>query len=207
MRWIYDHIKDIGGDVVECGLGKGGTLTMLALLIGTEGRQPSRKLYGFDSFQGWPEPDPSDASPRNPTKGEWTVSEELVVDQLTTSKIYKNFPWMNIQITKGFLGESLPGFDVPSQSIALVHLDVDLYEGYRDGLQYLFPKISKGGIIMLDEYKELHPENPQYQDRETGVEREKWPGCTKAVDEFLAEHPDVERKYYPPTNKYYLVKQ
>src|SRR6266487_648209 len=68
---LYDRIHGLAGDVVECGLGEGNTFAMLAYLIGTEERQQPRTLWGFDSFEGWPEPDACDASPRKAQKGEW----------------------------------------------------------------------------------------------------------------------------------------
>lgn len=76
--FLYDDLirRDIMGDIVECGLGEGNTFAMLAYLMGSENRQLPRTLWGFDSFEGWPEPDASDTSPRNPQKGEWKVTKK-----------------------------------------------------------------------------------------------------------------------------------
>jgi len=201
MGWRYEEIRGIPGDVVECGLGEGNTFAMLAYLIGSEDRQPSRTLWGFDSFEGWPEPDSFDASPRNPTKGEWTVSEEMITRRFEESGIYKEFPQLKVKTVKGFLRDTLSGgsqADLPDQ-IAFLHIDVDLYEGYRDALKYLFPKVSKGGLVLFDEYKEFHPEDPAYGDLE------KWPGCTKAIDDYFRDRPETIQ-YHPETKKYYVVK-
>ena len=56
-----------------------------------------------------------------------------------------------------------------NNSIALLHLDVDLYKSYKDCLDYLYPLVAKGGIVAFDEYQSTS----------------KYSGCKKAVDEFL----------------------
>ncbi|MFH1894302.1 MAG: TylF/MycF/NovP-related O-methyltransferase [Patescibacteria group bacterium] len=200
---MYGMIGDVPGDVVECGLGEGNTFAMLAYLIGSEDRQPLRKLWGFDSFEGWPEPTPYDASPRNPTKGEWRVSQRMVELRLKESKVLDEFPELEIETQKGFLSETLPDFShhFSRRQIAFLHLDVDLYAGYRDGLQYLFPHVVPGGILLFDEYKEF-PNTEEY-----GWGRiEKWPGCTKAVDDYFKEHPGQTIQYWPEIKKYFLIK-
>lgn len=192
MAELYDKIRDIPGDVVECGLGEGNTFAMLAYLAGSE--NAGRKLWGFDSFEGWPEPTEFDKSPRDPHKGEWKVSEEMVKRRLEESGLIREYPRLKIEITKGFLGETLqfPG----TVQIALLHLDVDLYAGYRDGLEYLFPKVVVGGLVLFDEYKEFPPDY-------NGIE--KWPGCTKAVDDYFRGCPE-RIQYDAEAKKYWLQK-
>lgn len=202
---LYERIRVLDGDVVECGLGEGNTFAMLAYLIGSEKQQtPQRILWGFDSFEGWPEPTEWDASPRNPQKGEWKVSEEMVEKRFEESGIYREFPKLDIRITKGFLGDTLPHFPL-DRRIAFLHLDVDLYEGYRDGLVYLFPKVVPGGIVAFDEYREFHLELPEYG------EKEKWPGCSKAIDEYFSGRRELLRRellqYHPETKKYFVVRE
>ena len=68
---LFEKISNLSGDVVECGIGEGNTFSMFAYLVGSEGSK--RMLWGFDSFEGFPEPDPKDASPRDPKKGEWKI--------------------------------------------------------------------------------------------------------------------------------------
>ncbi len=197
---IYRKIKDVPGHVVECGLGEGNTFAMLAYLIGSEGHLPLRELHGFDSFRGWPKPSPYDASPRNPTEGEWRVSEEMVKIQLKESRIFDEFPNLIIEIQKGFLSETLPHF--PRWPIAFLHLDVDLYPGYCDGLEYLFPLVVPGGIVAFDEYKEF-PNTAEYG----WGKIEKFPGATKAIDDYFRDHPGQTIQYWPETKKYFLIKE
>ena len=162
MTHLFNSIRDIRGSVVECGVGEGNTLAMLAYLAGSEGG--NRSVWGFDSFQGFPEPSPYDASPRNPQRGEWKVDEALVKRHLEETGIHREYPDLAVQIVPGFLSDTLPTFS--DESVAFLHLDVDLYEGYRDGLKYLYSRVPLGGIIAFDEYREFHPNDPAYGDKE-----------------------------------------
>lgn len=201
LRHLFDQIRDVPGDIVECGVGEGNTFAMLTYLVGSNSWANDRKLWGYDSFEGWPEPTEYDASPRNPKAGEWKVSEGMTERVLRNSNLRSEYPDLNIQLIKGFVGDTLPHFS-KDRRIAFLHLDLDLYPGYKDGLENLFPLVSPGGIIALDEYKEF-PDAPEYGNGTI----EKWPGCTKAVDDYLVNNNRPEKpKYYPPTKKYYIVK-
>jgi hypothetical protein len=196
---MFEMIRSISGDVVECGLGEGNTFAMLAYLIGSEGLEPPRTLWGYDSFEGWPKPSVYDASPRNPQKGEWRVSEEIIQRRLKESLITEKFPDLNIRIVKGFFRKTLPEF--PDRTIAFLHIDADLYEGYYDALSYLFPKVTEGGIVLFDEYREF-PNRLEYNYGKI----EKWPGATKAIDDYFSSFP-YQIQYYQETKKYYVIKE
>lgn len=210
---MYELIRSIPGDIVECGLGEGNTFSMLAYLAGSEAECealgfPARKLWGFDSFEGWPEPVEYDASPRHPQKGEWCVSEREVRERLEHSKVIHDFPSLETVIIPGFFRDTLPHAlsQFPKHSIAFLHIDCDLYVGYRDVLTALFPKVVQGGIVLFDEYKEFPP-LPEY-----GYGRiEKWPGATKAIDEYFADSPFAIQSYpinyWPGSKKYFVVKE
>lgn len=198
---LFGKIHGLPGDVVECGLGKGSTFSMLAYLIGAESDR-TRKLWGFDSFEGWPQPTKWDKSPRNPRKGEWKVDQEMITNRLRESGIYDQFPDLDVRTVKGFFSKSLPHF--PARSIAFLHIDADLYAGYRDALTFLYPKVVPGGIVAFDEYKEFPKDHggASYG----GGTIEKWPGATKAVDDYFAKRSEIIQ-YHPETKKYYVVKK
>jgi len=193
---LFDLIQNVPGDVVECGVGDGGTFCMLAYLTGSEPSPSPRTLWGFDSFAGWPEPAVWDRSPRNPQKGEWKIDQQLIWSRLEASKILQEYPDLHINIVPGFFAESLPQF--PARQIAFLHIDADLYPSYRDALHHLFPKVAEGGVVCFDEYREIRDFN--------GVIAEKWPGATKAVDEYFADLPYTIR-YFEETDKYYVIKR
>ena len=188
---MFDRIVNVSGDIVECGVGTGATFAMLAYLAG----HSARRLRGFDSFQGWPEPTEHDRSWRNPKAGEWRMPEFVARNLLQESNIPKEFPALEIVIVPGFLGETLS--KEPPYQISFLHLDVDLYSSYRDALVHLFPRVSAGGVVLFDEYREYARTKP---------DEEKWPGATKAIDEYigpLGYHLHCD----PEAQKYFLVKR
>lgn len=172
---------------MECGVGKGRTFQMLALLNDMEGFKKS--LFGFDSFEGFPEPTEEDKSERNPQKGEWNHSTARQVYEGLDKLKLKNSS-NRIWIYEGFFETSLNKFNTP---ISLLHLDVDLYQSYKTCLEKLYPLVSnKGGVIMFDEYAN---EN----------EVKAFPGAKKAIDEYLGERAK-EIKRDEIFGKYYLIK-
>jgi len=173
---LYNLIPDTPGDIVECGVGTGSSLLTLAALAKEEGR--GRTVWGFDSFEGFPEPAPEDASERGVRKGEWgfaTLSRmQSRIDEAKAERV---------KLVKGFFETTTPHFKQP---IALLHIDADLYESYKTVLANLFDNVVPGGVVAFDEYGS-----------------KKWPGATKAVDEFLTGKKYELKKIY---GKYYLVK-
>ncbi len=106
---------------------------------------------------------------------------------------------LEFNITGGFFDKTLP--TSPVSEIAFLHIDCDLYPGYRDALKNLFPRVAVGGVVAFDEYKEF-PDRPEYGNGTV----EKWPGCTKAVDEFFAGRPE-KIQFDSSVKKYFVVKQ
>ena len=130
------------------------------------------------------------------------MTEEEVRKRLDASGVLKEFPGLDVRIVKGFLNKTLPHF--PARPIALLHIDVDLYVGYRDALKYLFPKVVPGGVVAFDEYREF-PRDHGGATYGNGT-IEKWPGCTKAIDDYFANRTET-LQYHPETKKYYAVKK
>jgi len=189
LKGLFDLIADVEGDMVECGVGHGHSFFKLCCLACFENKH--RMVYGFDSFEGFPEPSAEDDSPRDPKKGEWKVSsvekiERLLVDR---GRIESSFVENNVRLVRGFFDESLTKYD--GRSVALLHLDVDLYESYKVTLEHFWPMVAKGGVALFDEYKNLE-----------GV----FPGASKAIDEFFGDLlPHMQ--YSKLANRYYIVKQ
>jgi O-methyltransferase len=145
----------------------------------------SRLLWGFDSFCGLPEPTAEDASPRHPKRGELAAELENLIAVLHHSGIDDDTLAQRIKLIPGFFHESLPSF--PDRPIALLHIDADLYQSYREVLQALFPKVTEGGVVLFDEYGGAN-----------------WPGATQAVDEYFMGSPyRIQRDC--AMGKHYLV--
>lgn len=190
FKRMFDRAGGIAGDVAECGTGKAKSFQMLALLAHEEGR--GRHLWGFDSFEGYPEVSPEDESPRNLHQGDWKAIEaEDVLPILRGAGLSQEFLDQHVTVVKGFFEDALA--KTPIERIALLHLDVNLYRSYQVCLNELFPKVAPGGVVMFDEYLNAD-------------EAEKCPGAKKAIDEFFSSTP-----YRPVRDasygKYFLVKE
>jgi hypothetical protein len=177
--WKYfEMIQKVPGSIVECGIGRGRSLIVLsainAFLDEAEGGQ--RKVFGYDSFEGFPEPSAEDESYRNPQKGEWSTSPsgkyQYSPDFMRMVLREAKIPNVDdIVLTKGYFSDTCGHH--PNEPIALLHVDGDLYQSYIDTLTSLYPKVSPGGLVVFDDYLEV----------EQGEDR--WPGARKAVQDFF----------------------
>ena len=192
MRFLYfarrfDEISHLSGDVVECGVASGRGLLMLAYLIKSENK--GRQLWGFDTFCGLPKPGEFDTGSRD-VEGRLAWSEDDVRSMLVRSDVGERFIDSHIHLMRGLVEDTLPSYQ--GKKIALLHLDLDLYSGYKASLENLFKFVVPGGIIMFDEY---HGKR----------DLEKWPGAKAAVDEFFKENTR-KIKYDRAADKYFFTK-
>jgi len=181
VYWLkfFELTKTVIGDIVECGIGRARSLLTISalnfLLDENEGGQ--RRIYGYDSFEGFPEPASEDKSFRNPKKGEWSESPSRKYSY-TIDFIKQVMSNGGIQIdseslilTKGFFDETLQNH--PKKPIAILHIDGDLYQSYNAALTNLFDLVSKGGVIVFDDIIAGNEESDPF------------PGARLAVKEFL----------------------
>lgn len=112
------------------------------------------------------------------------VRDELLAYGLTDAEIAET-----VRLVPGLFSETLAGY---KGRIALLHVDVDLYQSYMDCLTSLWPQVEVGGVIAFDEYGE--PET--------------WPGAKRAVDEFLAAPSTsaTELRHDEGSGKWWVVK-
>lgn len=184
-------VKDVPGDIVECGVAEGMSLVIFAIL--NKHFSTKRHIWGFDSFEGLPTPSREDLS------GPKAISRKGMFRQAYEARVLSNIRDAGfdehavreqVTIIKGWFSDTLPKYD---GSIALLHLDADLYDSTNCALENLWPKVTIGGIAAFDEYHET----------------EEWPGEKKAVDEYFSWHIENKNaKMYrdPFYNHYYIVK-
>ncbi|MFO1067384.1 MAG: TylF/MycF/NovP-related O-methyltransferase [Geminicoccaceae bacterium] len=173
FRRMLDKVKDVPGDVVECGVLYGESLLLLSFLVAEEGRL--RKIWGFDSFEPLSSGTEVDqtATPRKLRRLKGTVvSIDSVEKLLKDARLGDEFVSSQVTLVQGYFEQSLEKF--AGKSIALLHIDVDLYDSYVTVLKTLTPKMASGGVILFDEY--LGTREHAY-----------FPGARKAIDEFFAD--------------------
>jgi O-methyltransferase len=155
---LYKAIKyitkgDILGDIVECGVWRGGS-AMLAALTLIENQQTYRKIYLYDTYEGMPEPTDKDIDLHGvPYRLLWEKERELLavsLDEVKKNMFSTGYPKENIIFVKGMVEDTIPN-TVPNQ-IALLRLDTDLYESTYHELFHLYPKITPQGVIIIDDY-------------------------------------------------------
>lgn len=172
--------KNLSGTLVECGVGRGKSLATFAHYLPDD-----VVIWGFDSFEGFPDVSPVDKHNKKVQKG------YIKCDLDDTRKVLEEYN-NEIKLEKGFFEESLSRYD--GSPIMILHLDCDLYNSYKICLSTLYDKVVSGGIIMFDEYC-----------REYWAYG-KWAGAVLAIDEFF-EDKSFNPRYYPDFGgKAYMVK-
>lgn len=128
---------EFNGAFCEFGVATGGSLDLLATL------HPNRKIYGIDSFEGLPEPGTEDVH----VKGDFALSEF----EYNHMRRYFINHHPNVEILKGFSPEVFE--KIPEDTVySFVHCDVDLYSSVNDALNYFFPRMHDGAMMIFDDY-------------------------------------------------------
>ena len=193
---MLNIVSGLEGDVVECGVGSGGSFIGWMALLWNEGKD--RALWGFDSFQGFPPPTEKDNSPRGALEGDTWAFKDVSVEPLQIlldAILFYGIPieWLQAKATlsMGWFSDTLKTY---KNKIALLNIDADLYQSYKEVYNELADKVVPGGIIMLDEHLNTH-------------EKINFPGAYKATKEFL--ETDLGKLFSPvqrdsKSGKYYL---
>ena len=124
------HLK---GELAEVGTWKGGSVKLIHLI----GRKPT---HGFDTFEGLPKK--RDFDHLSLKEGDYPADFEEV-------KAYLK-PYKAINLYKGVFPDTTE--PIKDKKFSFVHLDADFYDGTLQGLKFFYPRMVKGGIIMLDDY-------------------------------------------------------
>jgi hypothetical protein len=156
----------IPGDIVECGVWKGGSIMAAARAL-LHLKETSRRLWLFDTFSGMSAPTGEDVSVCNFSAEEDYKGTYLRVglDQVRSAVLSTGYPQEQFRFVQGKVEDTIPG-QAPEQ-IALLRLDTDWYESTRHELVHLFPRLVRGGVLLIDDYGH-------------------WKGARKASDEYLA---------------------
>ncbi len=165
----------IAGSLVECGTWRGGACGMMALAHQTSGR-PNRSIHLFDSFAGLPEPvaeKDGNAAMRyagGRATGALRSIRKCVASREESERLLGEIIGYPRELTVfhvGWFEETIPVAVESVERIALLRIDGDWYESTRVCLAHLYPLVSSGGIVVVDDYG-------------------RWKGCRTAVDEFLS---------------------
>lgn len=162
---LYRKIVGVHGVIMELGVRWGRDLAVLEALRGIhEPYNYTRKIIGFDTFEGFPSVAPEDGNAAIASAGAYKVTEnyEDYLREVLDHQEREN-PISHIRTTelvKGDASVTLPEYLAahPETIVAFAYLDFDIYEPTRDCLKAIAPHLTKGSIIGFDELN--HPEFP-----------------------------------------------
>jgi O-methyltransferase len=173
---IQDCITDVlqtnvPGDLIETGVWRGGATIFMRAVLAAYGNQ-DRVVWVADSFAGLPKPDLQRA-PKDRGDIHWAFSKDLAISIEEVQNNFARFSLLDRQVRflKGWFKDTLP--PAPIERLALMRLDGDMYESTMDALTALYPRLSVGGYVIVDDYGFLEP-------------------CKAAVDEFREQHSIVD---------------
>ncbi len=169
----YVSTAGIVGDIVECGVWRGGSMMAAALTL-IECGDKMRELYLFDTFEGMSPPTSKDVAidgqPAHTLLGAQKKSDPgsawcyATLDDVKSGMFSTGYDAVRMHFIQGKVEDSIPG-QAP-ETIAILRLDTDWYESTRHEMEHLFPRLVRGGVLIVDDYGH-------------------WKGCRQAIDEYL----------------------
>ncbi len=144
------------GDVIECGVYQGGTAALLSALLAE--RKSSKKLYLFDTFDGMPATDPARDLHKEGDFSDTSLEAVRAFIGENAACVFR----------KGFIPDTFAGLS--DLTVSFCHIDLDIYKSITDSLEFIWPRMSTGGVIVFDDY---------------GLPS--CPGALQAVDEFFQD--------------------
>lgn len=172
--------ENILGAFVECGVLDGGTAALVAWA--SRGASPARPVHLFDAWQGLPEITAEDGAEASVWTGQVVGSPVRVAEVMKALQVAEE----RIHFHRGWFDHTFPKVNLPQ--VALVHIDCDFYEPTKLCLGKWYPVVSPGGFMQFDDY-------------------DAFLGCRKAVDEFLAIHPELKMQSTGENTKAYFIQK
>lgn len=166
--------NNIPGDIVECGVWKGGSAMLIAYTL-LKMREPHRKIYLYDTYAGMIEPTEEDTAipDGTPALQKWRKNKfsdwgRIPLEEAESNVRSTGYPRENLIFVKGQVEHTIPNI-MPAQ-ISLLRLDTDWYESTRHEFVHLYPRLSQHGVVVIDDY---------------GY----WAGAKRAADEYFLNQP------------------
>lgn len=180
---LAEQTKNLKGDIVECGVWRGGMVAGVADILGRKG-----KYYLFDSFEGLPEVKEIDGAAakkwqQNKTSPGYYDNCKAEIDFANKAMSMAN---VDFECVKGWFENTIPGYKI--DSISLLRLDADWYDSTMVCLKHFYPKVVENGLILIDDYYV-------------------WSGCSRAVHDYLSETKSASRIFRSQAGVAYIVKR
>ncbi|ABG60013.1 TylF/MycF/NovP-related O-methyltransferase [Cytophaga hutchinsonii] len=187
---LFKHTIDVPGAIVECGVFKGASLVRFAAFRQLLTNPLAKRIIGFDAFGEFPQTDfEGDKKWRDKfvtDSGEQGIGVEQLLDVLKHKKCDEN-----VDLIKGDVVKTIPEYlkKHPELKISFLNIDVDVYEPTKAALEYFYPLVSKGGVILLDDYANV------------------FPGANKAVDDYFKDKDATIKRLPYCVTPCYIIKK
>jgi hypothetical protein len=195
MYEIFKLILPIKGSIVECGVFKGfGVMAWAKLSTMLEPENLTRRIYGFDTFSGFPSVSEKDENPiETHARGSLYANSYDELKELIVEYDRDRFLGHldKVKLIKGDVVQTIPKFILDNSHlvVSLLFLDMDLYEPTKAAIEHFLPRMPKGAIIAFDEL-----DNPM------------WPGETNAVLNSIGINDlRLERLEWDPYISYAII--
>lgn len=159
---IAKGLRHVHGDIVECGVFRAASSFLM--LSASEGT--GKHLHGFDSFEGLSKPDKTDTVIHERTF-KWKENDLAVPEDVAKKNLGKFAG--HFTLYKGWIPQRFN--EIEGKAFSLIHIDVDLFGPTMESLEFFWPRLSPGGMIVCDDY---------------GFET--CPGARKAMDDFFKKN-------------------
>jgi hypothetical protein len=158
--------RKVPGDLMETGVWRGGAAILMRAILKVNG-VTDRIVWAADSFEGLPPPDPA----KYPMDANLSFNQfkALAVSLESVQQNFRRYNLLDDQVRflKGWFRDTLPG--APVKRLAVLRLDGDLYESTMDALVHMYPRLSSGGYLIVDDYGDI-------------------PACRQAVHDYRSQH-------------------
>lgn len=157
---VLDELK-VPGDFLEAGVWRGGAVILMRALLDAY-QIKGRRVFAADSFSGIPLNTNAVNDPVDKWRDRWAATLEEVRQNIARLGLLDE----KIVFTPGYFADSLAS--LANERFALIRLDSDSYDSVQTSLEYLYPLLSRGGFIIIDDWH--------------------LPGCRMAVEDYRARH-------------------
>jgi O-methyltransferase len=162
---------NVPGDLIETGVWRGGSCILMRGVLKAYG-VTDRRVWVADSFEGLPRPS-NDVDRRDIGRKLYQYKElAITADQVRANFSRYGLLDAQVEFLSGWFSQTLPR--APIEKLAVARLDGDMYESTRDAITALYPKLSVGGYLIVDDYAMI-------------------PACRQAIDEYRAAHEITEQ--------------
>lgn len=192
---LFKLVLPVKGSIVECGVFRGFSLmTFAQLSAALEPNNLTRRIYGFDTFEGFPTVSSAD-SPDTTGAAKGDLAADSYDELSRLIEIYDKDRFLGhipkVKLVKGDVLETIPAFLAENQHlvVSMLFLDMDLYEPTMAALKHFVPRMPKGSILAFDEL-----DNPI------------WPGETlAAMEEIGLGRMELRRFEFDPYISYAVL--